>query len=311
MGRENGGEMLVVRRTMAGIRVYARRLQRTLGGDLRPPTVLFLLLILTPATFAQESLPPQLEQRIATGVEALKSGDLDTAQQIFSAALQQGVKHPLVFHNLGVIAQQRGDHNRAAARFRQAIHLQPSYGPSHLLLGISLRALGKNAEGVHELERAAKLMPKEPQAHLQLAKAYEASDNWIAAVAELQKLVELFPQEPEYRYQLGRAWTKLSGWSYQQIKQLNPDSARLQQALGQEYAVQEKYDLALAAYHRAARQDPKLPEIHVATAVVLLELRRFDEALAEIDLEQKLVPESKAASEMRARIEAAKASSTR
>jgi Flp pilus assembly protein TadD len=209
-----------------------------------------------------------------------------------------------------VIAQQRGDHNRAAARFRQAIQLQPSYGPSRLLLGVSLRALGKNAEAVHELERAAKLMPKEPQAHLQLAKAYEASDDRIAAVAELQKLVELFPQEPEYRYQLGMAWTKLSGWSYQKIKQLSPDSARLQQALGREYVVQEKYDLALAAYQRAARQDPKLPEIHLATAVVLLELRRFDEALAEIDLEQKLVPESKAASETRARIQAARASST-
>jgi tetratricopeptide (TPR) repeat protein len=294
---------------MAGIRAHQGWLQRALVGDLRSWLILFALLILSAAAFAQESLSPQLEPRIAAGIEALKSGDLDTAQKIFSAALQQGVKHPVVFHNLGVIAQQRRDHKSAAARFRQAIQLQPSYGPSHLLLGVSLRALGKNAEAVRELERAAKLMPKEPQAHLQLAQAYEASDNWIAAVAELQKLVELFPQDPEYRYQLGRAGTKLSGWSYQKIKQLNPDSARLQQALGQEYAIQEKYDLALAAYQRAARQDPKLPEIHLATAVVLLELKRFDEALSEIDLEQKLVPESKAASETRARIEAAKASS--
>jgi len=304
------GKLCLARGKTSGSRTYPGRLPGRLVGDLRPRTVLFLVLILTAAAFAQPSLPRQLEQQIATGVEALKSGDLDTAQKIFSSVLQQGVKHPLVFHNLGVIAQQRGDHNRAAARFRQAIQLQPSYGPSHLLLGVSLRALGKKAEAVRELERAAKLMPKEPQAHLQLAKAYEASDDWIAAAGELQKLVKLSPQEPEYRYQLGRAWTKLSGWSYQQIRQLNPDSARLQQALGQEYAVQEKYDLALAAYHRAAKQDPTLPEIHLATAVVLLELRRFDEALAEIDLEQKLVPESKAASETRARIEAANSSST-
>jgi Flp pilus assembly protein TadD len=272
--------------------------------------ILFVSLTFTAITPAQESLPPQLEQRIATGVEALKSGDLDTAEKIFDAALRQGVKHPLVFHNLGVIAQQRRDHKLATTRFRQAIQLQPSYGPSHLLLGASLRALGKNTEAVHELERATKLMPKEPQAYLQLAKAYEASDNWIAAVVEFQKLVELSPQEPEYRYQLGRAWTKLSGWSYQEIKHLNPDSARLQQALGQEYAIQEKYDFALAAYQRAAKKDPGLPEIHLATAVILLELKRFDEALTEIDLEQKLVPESKAASETRARIEAAKGSST-
>lgn len=304
------GTLFVRRRKMAGIRPYLGRLQTPFVADLRTRSVLFVLLILTVTVFAQERLPPQLEQQIATGVEALKSGDLDTAQKIFSAALEQGVKHPLVFHNLGVIAQQRQDHKSAVERFRQAIQLQPSYAPSHLLLGVSLRALGKNTEAVHELERATKLMPKEPQAYLQLASAYEASGDWIVAVVEFQKLVELSPQEPEYRYQLGRTWTKLSGWSYQRIKQLNPDSARLQQALGQEYAIQERYDLALAAYQRAAKQDPKLPEIHLATAVILLELKRFDEALAEIDLEQKLVPESKAASETRARIEAAKGSTT-
>jgi len=277
---------------------------------LRFRAILLLFLWIAAATFAQENLSPQLESRIAAGVAALKSGDLDTAEKVFLEALQQGIKHPLIFHNLGVIAQQRGDHRNAVARFRQVVQLQPDYGPSHLLLGVSLRALGNKAEAVRELERAVKLMPKEPLAHLQLARAYQTSDHWIAAIPELQKLVELAPQEPEYCYQLGKAWTRLSGWSYQQITRLNPDSARLQQGLGQEYAIQEKYDLALAAYQRAARSDPKLPEIHLARAVILLELERFEEALAEIDLEQKLVPKSKAAAETKAKIEAAKASSS-
>jgi Tfp pilus assembly protein PilF len=270
--------------------------------------LLLLFLLAAVATAEQENLPPSVEIRLAAGVEALKSGDLDTADKVFSEALQQGVRHPLVFHNLGVIAQERGEHKQAVLRFRQALQLQTGYGPSRLLLGISLLALGKKAEAVRELERAVRLMPNETQAHLQLAKAYETSDNWIAAVRELQKVVELAPQEPEYSYQLGRAWAKLSGWAFEQITRLNPDSARLQQALGQEYAIQEKYDAALAAYQRAARSDPKLPEIHLAAAVILLELKRFDEALVEIDLEHKLVPVSKAAAEIRAKIEAAKAS---
>ncbi len=259
---------------------------------------------------AQENLPPSFEARVAPGVAALKSGDLETAEKIFSSVLRQGIKHPLVYHNLGVIAQQRGRHLEAVTRFRQALALQPDLGPAHLLLGSSLLALGKNAEAVHELQRAAKLMPQEPQAHLQLAKAYEASENWIAAVQQLQRLAELAPQEPEYSYQLGRAWTKLSGWSYQRISSLDPHSARLQQALGQEYAVQEKYDLALAAFQKAAQDDPKLPEIHLAIALVCLELKRFDEALAAIQLELNLVPESKAALDAKARIEAAKAATS-
>ena len=270
--------------------------------------VFVLLLWTTAAPVAQQQ--PASVTNLAAGVEALKSGDLDTAEQVFSDALKHGLKSPLVFHNLGVIAQQRGNHTLAVSRFRQAIALQPQYAPSRLLLGVSLLARGKKADAIAELQRAARSMPKEPQAHLQLAKAYEASENWSDAVEELQKLVNLNPQEAEYSYLLGRAWTRLSAWSYQRLKQLNPDSARLHQALGQQYAMQGKYELALAAYQQAARSDPQLPEIHLALALLMLELKKTDEAGAEIDLELKLVPESKAALETRAKIEAAKSAAS-
>jgi tetratricopeptide (TPR) repeat protein len=260
-------------------------------------------------TFAQQSIPPSAETQIAVGVQALKSGDLDTAEKIFTDALRHGTRHPLIFHNLGVIAQQRGNHQQAIVRFRQAIALQADYGPTRLLLGSSLLALGKNADAMRELKRAVTLMPDQPQPRLQLAKAYEASENWIGAVEQLQKLVALAPGDAEYSYQLGKAYTKLSGWSLREIARLNPEAARLHQALGQEYAIQERYDRALTAYQQAARSDPKLPEIHLGIALILLELKRFDDALAEIDLELKLVPESKVAAETKAKIEAAKAGS--
>ena len=256
---------------------------------------------------AQQALSPASQERLAQGIEDLRAGNLDAAEMVFSKALQQGVKHPLVFHNLGVIAQMRGQNEEAARRFRQALALQPNYGPGRLLLGSSLLTLGKNAEAVRELKEAAALMPEQPQAHLQLAKAYEATGSWTRAVQEWQKLVELAPQEPEYSYQLGRAWTKLSEWSYQEMLHLNRNSARLRQGLGQDYAIQGKYDLALTAYQQAAKADPKMPEIHLAMALILEELKRYDEALKEIELELQLVPESKTAAENKAKIEAAKA----
>jgi tetratricopeptide (TPR) repeat protein len=277
----------------------------------RAGMISLLFLLLHPLTLSQEKLPPSVETQMAVGVQALKSGDLDTAEKVFSDALRHGVKHPLVFHNLGVIAQQRGLHHQAIARFREAILLQPDFGPTRLLLGSSLLAVGKNSEAIHELRRAVSLMPEQPEAHLQLARAYEGSENWIGAAQEFQKLVELNPQEPEYHYRLGKSWTKVSQQSYQQIGRLNPDAARLHQALGQEYVIQEKYDLALDAYQQAARSDPRLPEIHLAMAVILLELKKFDEALAQIELELKLVPESKTAAEIKAKIEAAKGAGPR
>lgn len=256
---------------------------------------------------AQQNPPPPFGAEYAKGVEALRAGKLDEAEQVFLTALRQGNRHPLVYHNLGVIAQQRGKHQEAVRRFRQALNLEPDFGPSHLLLGSSLVALGNDVEALRELERAAKLLPDEPQAVLLLAKAQEAAGNWIAAVEQLQKLVVLAPDDPEYSYQLGRGWTKLSGWSYQQISRIDPHSARLEQSLGQEYAVQERYELALDAFQKAAEADPKLAEIHLAIALICLELKKFDEALAAVELELKLVPESKAALEAKAKIEAAKA----
>jgi Flp pilus assembly protein TadD len=276
---------------------------------LRPKIFLLLFVAAAAQCPAQEPPPPSLEIQVAPGIAALKSGDLDSAEKIFSSALRQGIKHPLVYHNLGVIAQMRGQNLEAVQRFREALALQPTYGASRLLLGASLLALGRNAEAVRELQRAVRLMPQQPQARLQLAKAYEASETWIAAAQQLQKLVELAPQEPEYAYQMGKAWMRLSGWSYQQIARINPNSARLQQGLGQEYAVQEKFDLALAAFQRAADADPQLPEVHLAMGSILLEQKKYDQALAEIALELKLVPQSKATAELKTKLENAKAGS--
>src|SRR5262250_2955106 len=70
---------------------------------------------------AQESLSASDTAQIARGIQALKSGDLDSAESIFNDALRRGIKHPLVFHNLGVIAQQQGNYQLAVSRFRQAL----------------------------------------------------------------------------------------------------------------------------------------------------------------------------------------------
>ena len=257
---------------------------------------------------AQEAPPsPPLEAKISAGVHDLQSGDLDSAEGVFSNLLKQGIKHPLVYHNLGVIALLRGNYPQAATRLRQALALQPQNGSSRLLLGISLLALSKNAEAVQELKRAATLLPEEPQAHLQLARAYEAMENWILAVRELQRAVHLAPQDPEYAYQLCKAWTRLSDWAVRRIVALNPNSPRLDQGLGMELAAQRKYEKALAAYRQAVQSDPKMPEIHLAMAQIWLEMKKFDEALSEVSLELQLVPESKLAADTKAKIEAAKA----
>ena len=256
----------------------------------------------------QNSTSPGQEQ-LAQGIAALRAGDLDSAENIFTLALRQGVRSPLVYHNLGVIAQERGQHQQAVARFRETLRLQPEFGPAHLLLGVSLLALGKNAEAARELKIAEKLMPAEPQAHLQLARAYDALGDHFASIDQYRQLTKLAPEDPEYVYLLARSWADLTRSSLKEIAKLDSNSVRLHQALSLELWNQGKYDQALSSFQKAADVDPKLPEIHLSRALIYLEQKKYDEALAEIALELSLVPDSQAALATRAKIAAAKSAS--
>jgi Flp pilus assembly protein TadD len=259
---------------------------------------------------AQQAARPEAPD-LQAGVTALKAGDVDSAERVFSEALRLGMKTPLVYHNLGIIAQQRGEHANAIANFRKVIQLQPAYGPAHLLLGVSLAALDKNDEAVHELERAVRLMPAEPQVRLQLAMAREALGDKLGATREFEKLARLAPENAEYAYLLGKSWTVLSQWSLRKIAALDPNSARLHQALAQEHATQGHLEQAIASYRKAAAIDPKLPEIHLAIAKIYFEQTKYEDALAETNDELKVIPESRAALEMKSQIEKAQAGADR
>lgn len=252
------------------------------------------------------TLPGQ--EQLAKGIAALRAGDLDSAERIFTLALHQGVRSPLVYHNLGVIAQERGQHEQAVARFRETLQLQPEFGPAHLLLGVSWLALGKNAEAARELKIAEKLMPAEPQVHLQLARAYDALEEHFAAVDQYRQQTRLVPPRCRIRVfvgqKLGRAFSIIVEGDRQARFQLRASAPGALPGWNQ-----GKYDQALTSFQKAADVDPKLPEIHLAMSLIYLQQKKYDEALAEIERELSLVPDSQAALATRAKIAAAKPAS--
>ena len=249
-----------------------------------------------------QDMPARLEQLFRQGVEALKAGQLEKAEQSFLAVLSQGGKAAYVYNNLGIVYQERGEHLKAVPQFREAIRLDPAYGAPRALIGASLLAVGQVPEAARELERAVKMMPAEPLVRLQLARAYERGGNVPAMVDQYRALSEHSPSEPEYAYQLGRAYRKLSEWSYRRIMRRNPRSARIYQTVGQHYVLQGKVDLALRAFQQAAQADPSLPEIHLALAQIYFESGKQAEALREAEQELAIVPESRAAQSLRLKL---------
>jgi tetratricopeptide (TPR) repeat protein len=263
---------------------------------------LLLMQCLLAAAIVAQTTDPQVTQAL----QLIQDNQLDQAVAQLQKLMQQRGRSAALLHNLGIVEQKRGAHVKAVTLFRQALMAQRDFKLSHLLLGVSLLALNKTAEAIISLERAVKLLPEEPQAHVQLARAYERTNNWLGVVEQYQALRDQFPQEPDYAYRLGRAYTQLSEWSLQRLIAVNPDAARLHQALGQQYYAQGRFEFALAEYQRAAQVDARLPEIHLGMAVIFYEGQRYDEALREIELELKLAPTSEKARSVKAQIEKAK-----
>lgn len=250
-----------------------------------------------------QSLSEASQDLFTRGVAALQDERLDEALAAFDAVLQKGGKIAAVYNNLGIVHQRRGDHDKAIQYLRQAVRLAPSDAAPRALLGASLLALGQLPPATSQLERAVHLAPEEPQVRVQLARAYERSGNFAGVVDQYLALRRLRPDEPEYSYQLGLAYRKLSEWSLEQIKRVQPRSGRLYQALGQHYMLQGKADLALRAFRQAAEADPLLPEIHLALAEIHLGLCNRDDVSREVELELALVPRSRAALDLKQKLE--------
>ncbi len=253
----------------------------------------------------RQTLPASLQSLFNEGVLAQKSGQLDVAEKAFLRVLQQGGNAAYVYNNLGIVYQMRGDHLRAIAQFRKAILIQPDYAAPRILAGASLLALGKIPDATRELERAVRLEPREPLARLQLAKAYERAGHQPATVDQFRALRELSPKEPEYAYQLGSAYLKLAAWCYEQIKRIDPGSARVYQTLAENYRLQGRLAPARRAFQRAAQTDPKLPGIHLALAEIYSEQGKAAEARKEVDQELAIVPESAMALALKQKLETA------
>jgi len=263
-------------------------------------------LALGAAAPAQE-LSAALQAPFEEGVRALKAGKLDEAEKAFRGVLAKDPSSAPVHNNLGIVLQERRRHEQAIAEFREASRLDPRYVAPRILAGASLLALGQVSEARTELEGAVKLAPKEPLARLQLAKVEERAGDWTGAVEQYQALRELKPEELEYVYGLGSAYLHLSEWCLRELDKRDGGAARLFQALGHNYRVQGRPDLALTAFSRAAEADPTLPEVHLAMAQIHMEQKRWADARREIERELALVPDSAGARALAERLRALEA----
>lgn len=94
---------------------------------------------------------------------AIARNDLDTAAALL-APFAADSKDALVHHNLGLIAQQRGQPDGARAAFLAAVTADPTYAPARLHLALLLADAGLAEDARHHARTFLELSPGDPRA---------------------------------------------------------------------------------------------------------------------------------------------------
>lgn len=187
----------------------------------------------------------------------------------------------------------------AAMALAQAPAADPN---ARLQSAISLEKAGQTQAAVRQFRELLRTAPPPTvagQARLELVRIHERRGEWWDAAAQLQELRKMAPGDAEYAYQLGVVYRSISKSAFEHMRTVGPLSARFQQLLGEQYSVGGDLAKAVYAFSQAIQADPKLQGSHLALSLLYLREGRRDQALAEIEKELEIAPESAVAKRVR------------
>jgi tetratricopeptide (TPR) repeat protein len=152
---------------------------------------------------------------------------------------------------------QRNQAPEAVKECKQALGIDGQLGPAHMLLGqayLALRSAPMLAEAKAELQQALDLDPNLVWARFYLAKVYLDTGRPDKAKGELEQALKTRPGVSHFLSLLGEAERKLG----------NPEAA-------------------LVWHRKALAADPKMTTVHYYAALAYIDLKREDEAIAELE----------------------------
>lgn len=127
--------------------------------------------------------------------EQQTAGDLDSAVENYERAIAAGTERADVFYTLGLIYQERGNHQRAAEVLQRAAH-DPEYALStHFALGSSYKELGQLKEAAGEFEQTIRLVDLESIGKAEseeLIQMYENAASIYSQIGDIARAASLY-----------------------------------------------------------------------------------------------------------------------
>jgi protein O-GlcNAc transferase len=206
---------------------------------------------------------------------------------LFSQQAPAALRQADADYRTGVAALNSGDLKTAQEKFESVVKLEPGLEQGHSALGAVLVREGKWPAGIHELERAVALKPGDDAAQLNLALAYAQTGAHAKAVPLFAKVETAarahgssLPSQMTVLYAESLAAIGHRQAAIAQLKQVAAQggAAQIHDDLGSLYAQDRDWPQAEQEFEQALRSEPNLATAHLQLGFVLQAERKSDPA---------------------------------
>jgi len=185
---------------------------------------------------------------------------------------------------LGQLHYSRGKWEKAFEQFEAALKISPRCYEALVALGGLAARKAEFDKAEQHLKAALEIEPEGYDALLQLGRVYaQQADTLQRALTTLQKAYLQHPDSPTLNAELGelhysaRNYAKAS-YFLAKAARLEPDRVSHRIALGKSLFYEEKLEESLKQFRRAAKIEPKNPEVHYYIGGIYLAQKKYPRA---------------------------------
>ena len=235
----------------------------------------WVVLFLGPLSSFAQSQPSrnqQIELHTRKAAEYLQGNKPDLAASEFRDILAIDPNNVDARGNLGAILFFEDAYADAIPQLRAALKLRPTLWKTRSLLGISEKRTGDADAARLDLEKAFPNVTETKvriQAGMELIEIYSAAGDLAEAATTVNILRKLEPIDGSILYTAYRIYSDLAEESLLSLSVVDPNSARMHQAIAHELAKRGDTAGAITNYRDALKLDPQLPGIHFELAEML------------------------------------------